>query len=1176
MKAMTRNQFYRTSRSWSGPRHVLLLTLTALALAINSLAQVSTGAVTGTVKDATGAVLPHAEVALINVNTNEKRIQVTNSEGGYVFPAMQPGTYRLEAQLQGFKRFVRDQLAVEVQQRLEIEIVLHIGTTSESVTVKEETPLLQPTTSSLGQVVDNRKILDLPLVGRNTLGLIGLTAGAQPVGQFGGVPARTNAYNQGFFSTSGSQVLTNETLIDGAPANAALFNAPAYVPVVDAVQEFKVQTNSLSAEFGRTGGGVVNIIMKSDGNELHCSLYEFFRNDALDANNWFNNRAGRPKPHNTFNQFGGTAGGTITIPRLYQGRDKSFWFFSYEGLRERRGLTQLFTVPTPEQLQGNFSHTFNSAGQLIRIFNPFTMRPDPNNSGRFIHDPFPDNRIPANLIDSVAAKVRSLWPAPNTAGDPRTGANNFIGQGSAPNTQDQFTVRLDHTIRVKHKLAGRFSYSDVGRGAVDFFGNGAGFVNPGGGGVPLVFNARNFSFDYNYTFSPTLLWNFRYGFVRQFVGKTPALTGLDLTTIGFSQEFNRQVFLHAIPAFQPSGFRALAPATSDLIQRADNTHAWQGNLTKVLTKHEIKAGVDLRFIPVNELQPSAPQGVFNFDGRFTSEDPLRATATSGFSVASFLLGLPSSGSMDFNPAISISNKYYGVYFQDDIKLNPKLTLNLGLRYELETPRNERFNRLSWFDPEVASPLGPQAGIAGLRGGLQFVGVDGHSRRQKETDKNNWGPRFGFAYSLNPKTVVRGGYGVFFLPTTGDDTGRNLGGEGYFANTSFLSSLDGGITPADRLSNPFPRGVAQPPGNSLGLLTLVGQDITTVLRTDRSAYAQEWNLNIQRELPGNLLFDMAYAGNKGAKLPINIQLNQLPDQYLALGSALLDQVPNPFYPLIKVGVLSQPKVARGQLLRPFPQFGAINLRGVRAGNSIYHSMQLKVERRFSGGFSLLAAYTVSKLITDTPSRLAINFASPEFQNSNNRRAERSLANIDIPQRLVLSYNWELPFGPGKPFPSGLGGAAAKLLGGWQVNGITAIQSGPTLGLQTSVNQTNSFGGGSRPNWSGKSAKLGGPTVERLDRYFDTSVFSQPPAFTFGNTPRTLPDVRAPGLVNFDFSLIKNTRMRERVNVQFRSELFNLLNNTNFGAPGTTFGISTFGVISSAADARTIQFALKILY
>ena len=1158
------------------PQFLAGIVITALLFSAGAMGQSATGTINGIVKDSSGAVVPNADLTLVNVNTNEQRKQASSAEGRYLFAMLPPGSYRLEADLKGFQKSVRSNITVEVQQQVSIDVELQVGEATQSVEVTGATPLLQPSTSSLGQVVDNRKIMELPLVGRNTLSLIGLTAGAQPLGTFGGIPARANSYAGGSFSTSGSPAFTNETLIDGVPGNCAVFNTPAFIPTVDAVQEFTVQTSNFSAEFGRTGGGVVNIVTKSGGNAPHGSFYEFLRNDKLDANNWFRNRAGSPRVHDTMNQFGFAVGGPVLVPRVYDGRNKSFWFFNYEALRERRAQSQLLTIPTPEQLQGDFSRTLNSAGQLIVIADPLTTQPDPANPGRSLRSAFAGNLIPANRLDPVAAKTRGFWPKPNTSGNPLTGASNFLGAGSAPNLQDQFTVRGDHSLGAKHKLFGRFAFSNVQRGAVDYFGNEMGWVNPGGGGVPHRFNARNVALNYTYVATPTLLMDIRYGFSRQFPHKQPALTGMDLTTVGFPAYYNQGIYFRAMPAIQPSGYQALAAATSDLIRRGDNTHALLGSVTKVLSRHTLKTGVDLRFIPIGELQPTAPQGTFNFDGRFTSVNPLQVTAVSGNSLASYLLGYPSSGSADYNPALSISSKYYGVYFQDDFKVTSRLALNLGLRYEMETARNERYNRLSWFNPAVANPLSTQVGIPSLRGGLEFAGVGGNSRRQKNTDFNNFGPRFGFAYEFSAKTIVRGGYAVFYQPATGDDTGQSLGASGFFATTTFVSSLDGGITPADRLSDPFPRRFSQPPGSQPGLLSQIGQDLNTLIRGDRTAYSQEWNLNIQRELPGGFLFDIAYAGNKGSKLPVNIQFNQLADQYLSLGSQLLTQVRNPFQSFAATGALSGPTIASGQLLRPHPQFGSVNMRAVRAGASIYHSMQLKFERRFSRGFSLLGAYTVSKLITDANSRFSVGFSNPGFQNNNNQRAERSLGSTDVPQRFVLSYNWELPFGPGRALLGGSRSVAGKVVGGWQVNGVTTLQNGLPLGLSTSANQTNSLGGGSRPNNSGTSAKLSGSIQSRLNKYFDTSVFSQPPAFTFGNTGRTLPDVRAPRRVNFDFSAIKTVGLTEHVKLQVRSEFFNLLNHPLFSGPATTLGTATFGVISAADDGRTIQFGLKLVF
>lgn len=1142
-------------------RWAVLLSLFAMPLAAQ------TGGLSGNVKDPSGASVANATVTLTNQATNVRQSQNTGSAGTFAFPQVQPGSYRLEAEAAGFKKFIQTDIAIEVQQQASIDPVLQIGDTTESVQVTAETPLLQPNTSSLGQVVNNRSIMELPLIGRNTLALVVLTAGTVPMGAFGGIPARTNAYNQGYFSTNGSQVLTNETLMDGIPANAALFNAPAYVPVVDGVEEFKVQTNSFSAEFGRTGGGVVNIVTKSGTNLLHGTAYDFYRNNHLDANNFFNNLNNRPLPFNNMNQFGGTVGGPIVLPHIYNGHDKTFWFFGYEGLRERRGLTQVETVPTQAQLAGNFK-----GGPII--YDPLSTVPDPARPGQYLRTPFENNVIPASRIDAVAAKVRGYYPAPNATGT-ASGANNFIGNGAAPNSQNQYTGRIDHSITASQRIFARVSWSDVQRGAVDFFGTGAGWINPGGGGVPLVFGARNAALDYTNAITPTLLLDMRYGFVRQFVTKVPQLTGIDLTSVGFPSSFANQTFWDALPAFQPSGYQPIAAATSDLIHRFDNTHSMAASLTKVLQTHTMKMGADYRFIPIGELQPNAPQGTFNFNSQFTGSNPLAASSTSGSAIASFLLGYPNSGTIDYNPQVSISSRYFGIYFQDDWRVTTKLTLNLGLRYELETGRNERYDRLSWFNPAVANPIASQVGISGLRGGLEFANVDGNSRYQKNTDLNNFGPRFGLAYQLTPKTVIRAGYGFFYLPMTGDDTGRSLGSEGYFAATTFVSSLDGGITPASKLSNPFPNGLVQPPGNSLGLKSLLGQDIITGFRGDRTAYTQQWNFNLQREIPGGILIDGSYAGSKSNKLPLDLQLNQLPDQYLSLGSQLLQQVPNPFFGIITVGSLSGRTIPYGQLLRPFPEFGAVSIRAAHQGNAIYHSFQAKAERRFSKGFSLMVAYTKSKNITDSGSRLTTNFASPGTQDYNNLRLERALANVDVPQRLVVTYNLELPFGPGRAFLNS-SKPLGWVVGGWQVNGISTIQKGIPLGLTTSVNQTNSLGGGSRPNNNGQSAELSGSAQSRLNRYFNTSVFSQPPAFTFGNVSRTLPDVRAPGLVNFDFSVIKNNRFKERVNVQFRAEFFNLFNHPIFGSPGTTFGTSSFGVISSTADGRQIQFGLKLLF
>ncbi len=1132
-------------------------------------ARAQTGGISGTVRDPSDAAIGAASVTLTNQDTNTRRTQNASNSGFYSFPDLQPALYRLEVEAPGFKRFVRANIAVDVEHNVAIDPKLEIGQTTESVTVIADTSLLEINTSSLGQVISNKGISDLPLIGRNTLALIALSGGTTPIGDFGNIPARTNAYAQGFFSTNGSQVLSNETLIDGAPANGAVFNAPAFVPTTDAVNEFKVQTNSLAAEFGRSGGGVVNMVTKNGTNQFHGSSYVFYRTYKLDANTWFTNRAGRALPFNDLKQYGATIGGPILLPRLYDGHNKLFFFFNYEGLHERRGLTQLTSVPTPAQLAGDFTG-------FAPIYDPKTVRPDPDHPGQFVRDPFALNMIPSDMIDKVASNVRKLYRAPNT-GAPGANFNNFFGSGAAPNISNQYTGRMDYNITATKHIFGRASWSDVQRGAVDFFGNGADFVNPGGGGVPLLFGGRNASLNYTDSLTPTLLLDLRFGYVRSYLVKEPALTGIDLVSLGFPKSFADQIFWDALPAIQPSGYQSLAPATSDLIHRFDNTYTIGGSLTKIHNRHVIKMGADNRIIPVGELQPSAPQGQFNFNNGFTCPNPLAVSSSCGSSIASFLLGYASSGSIDYNPQISVSSRYFAAYGQDDWQVTRKLTLNIGLRYDLETGRNERYNRLSWFDTSAISPIAQQVGMPNLRGGLEFANVGGNPRRQKSLDADNFGPRLGLAWNPLPKTVVHAGAGIFYLPWTGDDTGRSLGSEGYFAATSFVSSLDGGIHVADKLSNPFPNGLNQPTGSSLGLKTLIGQDIITVYHDDRAAYVSQWNAAVQQELPYQFLVEAAYAGSKSTRLPIDIQLNQLPDQDLSLGAQLITpKVQNPFFGLVSIGALAQPTVSYGQLLRPFPEFGNVSVHAVHEGNASYHSLQLKLRRRFSKGFSMLAAFTGSKNLTDAGSRLSINFSNPGFQDSNNLRGEKAFSNIDVPQRFTLAYNWDLPIGTGHRL-FGSNRVARALASGWQVNGVTTAQKGFPLGLGTSANQTNSFGGGSRPNNNGTSAALSGDVESRLNRYFDTSVFSQPPAFTFGNVARMLPDVRAPGLVNFDFSVFKNTRIAERYLVQLRGEAFNALNHPNFGGPSTTFGINNgFGSIGGTGPARLMQLALKIQF
>ena len=1146
-------------------RSLLRLSL-PLLLASFLIAQTNTGSIAGTVTDPSAAVIAGARLTLINTGTSEKRTAQSSETGTFLFPSLPPGVYELSAERDGFKRAIRSSIQLSVQDALSFDLALQVGDVTETVEVQAAALALETATSSLGQVIDNRKILDLPLNGRNTLALVALTPGVQPMGGFGGLPATGNAYGQGNFSVSGSRGLTTEVILDGAPVNASLFNAPAFIPSVDAVEEFKVQTNNFSAEFGRTGGGVVNVVMKSGTNRYHGNAYEFFRNRVLDANGFFANAAGRPKAVYIYNVFGGTLGGPVQLPRLYDGKDKTFFFFGYEGLRQRNGVSTLTTLPTPAQRAGDFSGTKNSAGQVINIYDPLTTTATGTNT--YTRSPFAGNRIPDNRMDPVSRKLLTFYPAANLPGDPVTGVNNFFTSAGATNLADQYNGRVDQVF-ARHRLFGRYSYNNAERGAANFFGNDFGGVNPTGGNVPILIRGQQFVLRDTYTASPTLVADFAYGLIRQFVFKVPLSFGKDLTDLGFPAAFNSSLPERYYPNFSISNFYRLTGSDGDLISRGDYTHSFSGTATKIAGRQTLKFGADYRLIRTNDYQPSAALG-FSFGPLWTQQNPRQVAANSGYGLAAFLLGASTGGTHNIGPALAMQNHYSGFFVQDDIRLTPRLTINLGARYEVETPRTERYDRLNWFNSTVASPLAAATGLSNLRGGLVFANAGGTGRRQMALDKNNISPRFGFAWSGVAKTVVRGGFGIFYQPLTGYGLGAALGAGGYSTSTSMVTSSDGNLTPADLLSNPFPQGLNMPPGSSLGLATLAGQGLNGVEYNNVLGYTQQWNFDIQRELPAGLLADVAYVGSHSLKTPEFWDLNQLSPDYYPLGAALQSQVTNPLAKVVDRGTLSSATVSQSQLLRPYPQFQGIGTL-LFAGNSNYHSLQAKLERRVRNGLSFLVAYTFAKSIGDSNQLVSwLGDTVTGTQNNYDRRAERSLLPFDVSQRMVTNLTYSLPFGRGHAVGAQWSKPLDWIAGGWQINGIAVFQTGTPLSI--GLHSANPFGG-SRPNSTGQSADL--PSDQRsIDKWFNTTAFTQPPAYSLGNIARTLPDVRGYNTKNFDLSLFKVLAFNESWKMQIRGEFFNAFNRTRFGNPNTSFGSPNFGRITWAGDPRIIQLALKL--
>ena len=854
------------------------------------------------------------------------------------------------------------------------------------------------------------------------------------------------------------------------------------------------------------------------------------------------------------------------------------------------------TVPIDPWRQGDFSTLRNASGQPITIFDPATGHADPANASRFIRDPFAGNRIPISRLDPVGASVIKYFPEPNvTPTNPNTNANNYTVSGTGPVNSHRVDTRLDHNVSDKWRIFGRVS--TAWNDSISF----SPFANAASPNVSKN-NGRQISvsLDQAFSISPSLIANVRYGLGRSRSNGLPLSDGFDITSIGFPRYVYDVAKVQGLdfPAFS---FAGSASSLGDTWTRANSgvlSHSLTGSLTKIITGHTFKAGAEWRKLFMNFGQYGFPSGSYQFDSAWTQQEINTSSSAAGFPLGSFLLGLPTynaslPATMTHDPATATASSYYALFFQDDWKISSKLTVNIGVRYDLELPRTERYNRMSTFDLSASSPLqGKLAGAAcrscgNLRGAFTFM--DNSNRTQVPVDNNNFGPRVGLAYSLTPKTVIRTGYGISYAPSAYQAAGNSggIGLDGYRTTTSMMDTLDSMRTIAATLSDPYPNGFNLPPGRSLGALTSLGLNFyESILGGYRTPYNQQWNFNVQRQLPGQLVIEAGYLGNRGVHLIDGdgmTAVNQLPASDMSLGSQLQTMVPNPFYGIVTnpLSPLSRATVQYSQLLRPYPQYTDLDIFRKPTADSIYHAMTVRADKRFGKGLSLLMAYTAGKLIDN--SSQAVKFLGTVAYNKldgYNRRLERAVSSIDVSQRLVLSYVYQLPFGKGQALLANLPRGANLIVSGWQANGITTFQTGTPVIVTSPQNNTGIYTFSQRPNNNGHSADVsGGTTDQRLARWFDTSVFSLPAPYTFGNAPRTLPDVRNPGLKTTDLSVFKNNFFgpEGRLNLQYRLEMFNAFNTPQWGPPGGAVGSGSFGIISSTAVApRQVQMALKLLW
>lgn len=1232
-----------------------LIALLLAGLNASALSQTNRGSISGSVFDPTGAAIPNVKIIARNVATGALAEAASSNEGSYRFSELPAGIYTITATAQGFKTGETTGIVVEVNTTTARDIVLETGAVSETVTVSSEGALsIQSETSDIGTVVKPRQMLELPIAAGATGGGFGLrspesftflTPGVIGPGTAtdNGINSDSAGENGGAFQSkfAGSQNFSNEVLLEGASTfrseNGSSFDETA--PSIEAFQEFKVITSNMSAEYGRTGGGITSFAYRSGTNEVHGSVYDFFRNRVLNANRYYNNAQGvdasgrerAPRPFDNFNDYGATVGGPIFLPRFgeggpafYDGRNKSFFFFIYEGSKRSFGGSPISTLPTAAFRQGDFSSllTTNQVGTDAlgrsvfagQIFDPATTR---TVNGQVVRDPFPGNIVPLARFSNVAGNVLDFVPLPNRPG--RT--ENFIFSGGAsPLDVYTYAIKLDHAITESSRLSGSYSYRTndriVGtRTLPDLINRG---------NQDQIFTTYYFRLAHDQTFSPTVLNHFSLGLNRTFSDNRSPSIGLGIPAqIGLSgvapnhfPEFNFGEDLAGI------GYGLNALNIDNGLRLNDYVNWVKGN-------HNFRIGVDFRYQQYTPSNQNNTSGTFNF-GRAQTAALVAggAQANTGNGFASFLLGQVESAGINISPNIfQWRSQYYAGFIQDDWKIAKNLTLNLGVRYDIDVPRRELYNRYANFSPTTPNP-----GAGGLPGAVVFAGDEAGragSTRWADTYKKAIGPRLGFAWSPSRtegvlgklvggagKTVIRGGYSIFYQALLYADFGENAS-PGFAAQPSFTPSV--GYNPAFNLDAGLPQNFARPPFIDPTIQNL--QDVRWIApEHGRPPMISNYSVELQRELATDLILTAGYIGVQGHRLRSNLKnYNAIPLEAVQLGNLLNEGFDSDAAQ--DAGITSPFTGFNGNVadtLRPFPQYRYINTNCCleNAGNSNYNAGFLKLERRFSQGLNLLASYTFSKALTDSDSALPV-FATfsggGEVQNPYDLQSEKAVSNQDIPHALVISYIYELPFGEGRAFQSG-NSFVDKLAGGWQVSAIHRYQSGQPLsfccssGIPTYGRIRPSLVPGqpilSEAVRNGTFDPLSPDLAQRT--YFNRAAFYDVNAvcvqdangnyvrnnpincrlptepFRFGNMARTLGDVRSQNFFNEDITILKKTPLSEGVTLEFRTELFNVFNRTIFRSPNTFDATNpslntNFGrVFGQSNTPRIIQFGLKLLF
>ena len=1187
-----------------GKLTILLILVVGYPSWIKAQLAVTTATLSGTVTDATGAVVPQAAVRLSSREQGVARVFTTDENGHYTFSQLPPATYSLDIEINGFKKYQQVGIVLDAAQSATQNVTLTLGSATEQVVVNAQASLLNTDNANLSADLDSKQVVELPLNLRNVYGLATLNSSVNNTseGQMllgGGGPSTDDADQDiSFLNFAGGFFGTSAYLLDGAWDTDPEWGAVDYVPSVDAVQEFKVQNNSFTAQYGWSTGNVVNVVTKSGTSSFHGDVYSFYRNSSLDANLWFNNHNNLSKGNFTRNQIGASAGGPLYIPGLYKQREKTFIFGLYEHLNLATPANSTFTVPDANFLAGNFSELLgpqmgtDALGRPIylgQIYDPRSTRTitagqvDPR-TGRiatqsgYIRDPIQNNDITTlGPLDPIGAKLVSYFPKPNGSGI----TNNFVATGTNPANSDEYLVRVDHNINSGSRFYFRYSYkNEFKTGTPDYWGSD----NDAGPGNARPNNRWNMAAGFSHVFSPTLTMNIMSGVEVWHETSTNQSRGFKPTSLGLPSylDTNSPEF----PIVKIGSQSPLGPLTNETVTNHGPIGSVAVDLIKSLGRHTLNFG--FMYVEQQDDQANFFQSTLQSNGIFTNgPDPNSATGfATGNGLAQLMLGVLDGGATGttYNPAVA--THYFGWYVQDDWKLTPKLTLNLGLRYEIQTAPTYRHNVASVFNPNAANPIGTTIGQT-LPGALQFL--SSNQRGSYDTNFDNWAPRVGFTYQTLPNFVVRGGYGIFYPPSISCCfLAQNSG----FASQTNIPYTLNAITPnpAVTMANPWPNGFIPITGNSLGELQQVGNSVSSNFRQRSSSYVQQYLLGWQWAIAPNDVLDVNYVGNRGTHL-ITSSLNrsQLNPTYLPLGQSTLNAlVPNPFYGAIAAGTsscaLDQPTIVQSQLLQPFPQFCGVAEADAPVGFSNYNALQVNFNHRFSKGLTALVSYTYSKFLDNVEGNNSWSYSGNAGPANNyDLAAEKSVDGSDTTHSLVANYIYELPIGHGKAIGGNMSRLGNAILGGWEVSQIATFKSG--IPLSISGADIASYGGNPRPDVVG-DVHVAHPNIHE---WFNTGAFAYAPYGTFGTAPRFFSYLRGPNYQNWDTSLMKNWQFTESMRLQFRAELFNTFNHPQFYAPengGASYTgcdpnaqascQSGLGQITNAFPSRTVQFAGKFYW